>query len=324
MAFAQTHGNAQQQIQRQQTQPGNNAPVWRDVRGGGSAYQTTQVRGVETSVLIQSGGETWRQVRRVFTFYGGWLLLIVPALIGIFYLIKGAIKTIGKPTGRTIQRFVSWERMVHWTVAITFCVLALSGVIMLFGKYVLMPVFGRTLFSWLAILCKNVHNFVGPVFALALLLMIVTFIKDNFFKAYDLLWLRKFGGMLSGEHVPSGRFNAGEKLWFWGGVLMLGVAVSVTGFILDFPNFQQGRTLMQQANVIHAVGAVLFIAAFFGHAYMGTIGTEGAYRAMRDGTVDETWAKEHHELWYEERMRKAPAPTRGGFSAPPVKEGLSS
>lgn len=57
---------------------------------------------------------------------------------------------------------------------------------------------------------------------------------------------------------------------------------------------------MQLANVIHAVAAMIFMAAFLGHVYMGTIGTEGAYQAMRRGEVDETWAKEHHEIWYQE------------------------
>lgn len=325
VAHAQKSESAQQQVQRQQTQPGNNAPVWRDVRDGENPYQTTQVRGIESAVLIQSGGETWRQTRRVFTYYGGWVLAVVPILIALFYWRKGAIKLHGKPTGRKVKRFSTWQRTVHWTVAITFCVLALSGLIMLFGKYILMPVFGRTLFSWLAILCKNLHNFVGPVFAIGLVLIILTFIKDNFIKAYDFKWLAKFGGILSGEHVPSGRFNAGEKVWFWGGVLVLGVTVSVTGFILDFPNFAQGRETMQLANVIHAVAAMVFMAVFLGHVYMGTIGTEGAYRAMRDGEVDETWAKEHHEIWYQEVINTKSSPTTGtqGMAAPaPMTEGL--
>ena len=62
----------------------------------------------------------------------------------------------------------------------------------------------------------------------------------------------------------------------------------------------QGREAMQEANVIHAIAALLFIAGSFGHIYIGTIGMEGAYRGMRDGYVDEEWAREHHALWYEE------------------------
>jgi formate dehydrogenase subunit gamma len=106
--------------------------------------------------------------------------------------------------------------------------------------------------------------------------------------------------MLGGQEVPSGRFNAGEKAWFWLGLGLLGAVMTVTGLILDFPNWNQGREAMQMANVIHGVGAVIFIGISFGHIYLGTLGMPGAYRAMRDGYVDETWAKEHHGIWYDE------------------------
>ena len=57
---------------------------------------------------------------------------------------------------------------------------------------------------------------------------------------------------------------------------------------------------MQLANIVHAISALLFIALAFSHIYIGTIGAEGAYESMRFGLVDESWAKEHHEIWYEE------------------------
>lgn len=287
--------SAKAQAQREETQPGNNAPLWRDVRGGDNPYQTTQVRGPEASVLVQSAGETWRQLRNgPITLYGGWLIVIMMIIIGAFYTLKGPIKLHDKPTGRKLLRFGPWDRMVHWGAAISFVLLAVTGVIILFGKHILLPVIGYTLFAWLAILAKNVHNFVGPVFAFCTVLMFITFVKDNFPKAHDLKWLTKFGGLISGEHVPSDRFNAGEKVWFWLGVTAMGIVVSVTGFILNFPNFEQGRELMQQANVIHAIAAVLFLTMALSHIYLGTIGVEGAYEAMRTGYVDETWAKEHH------------------------------
>jgi formate dehydrogenase subunit gamma len=47
---------------------------------------------------------------------------------------------------------------------------------------------------------------------------------------------------------------------------------------------------------------------FLGHIYMGTLGMKGAYGAMKTGYVDETWAKEHHELWYDDiKAGKIPA-----------------
>ncbi len=115
---------------------------------------------------MQSAGETWRQIRNgPITVYGGWLLVAVHfSPLRCFTFCKGALKVHGKPTGRMIERFSTWERMVHWTTAISFCILAVTGVITIFGKYVLLPMFGYTLFSWLAIFAKNLHNFVGPLF----------------------------------------------------------------------------------------------------------------------------------------------------------------
>lgn len=314
--FAADNPSSQEQAARQQTQPGNNAPVWRDVRGGNNAYQTTQVRGIESSVLVQSEGETWRQVRNnLVTVYGGWLLVLIMAIIGGFYAWKGPIKLHEKPTGRQMQRFGSWDRLVHWSAAISFILLAVTGTIILFGKHIVLPVIGYTLFGWLATLSKYIHNFAGPVFAFCTVLMFVTFVKDNFPKAHDLKWIAKFGGLISDEHVPSDRFNAGEKIWFWLGVTLLGVVCSVTGFILNFPNFEQGRELMQIANIVHAVSAVLFLTMGLSHIYLGTVGVEGAYDAMRTGYVDEVWAKEHHEYWYRDTIAEQKS---GGGAANPA------
>src|SRR4029077_19086108 len=96
-----------------------------------------------------------------------------------------------------------------------FATLALSGLILSLGKAVLLPLIGYTLFSWLAILAKKLHNFVGPILVVALPIMIVVFLHSNIFRAYDWNWLKKGGGMITGEHVPSGKANAGQKILFW-------------------------------------------------------------------------------------------------------------
>jgi formate dehydrogenase subunit gamma len=301
---------AKQQAERQLTQPGNNAPVWREIRSGDPAY--TSIRGQEVNVLIQptmklpgqpalTGGEAWRLFRNgLITPIGGWLLAAVVVLIGAFYAWKGPAKLHEKPTGRLIERFTPLQRYAHWVMGISFVILAVTGIVILLGKHVLLPVIGYTLFAWLTNLSKNLHNFVGPIFVISLLFFIVLYIKDNLPRAYDFKWFASFGGMFGGKHVPSGRFNGGEKAWFWVGVVVLSIIVSVTGLILNFPNFDQVRAVMIQANIIHAIAAVLVIALAIGHIYMGTIGVEGAYGSMRNGYVDEAWAKEHHELWYED------------------------
>ena len=323
------------QRQQEEAQPGNNAPVWRNVQSG--APNVTTVRGVDTEVLIQpparflgqenvsTAGEAWRLFRNgPVTFYGGWLVVLTLAAILGFYFWKGPVKVQAPPTGRLIHRFNVVERAVHWSTAVSFCVLGLTGLIMFFGKHVLLPLFGYTLFSWLATAAKAFHNFIAPLIIVSVLAMVLLFIKDNFPRLYDLKWFaRAWAVMARSEHVPTGRFNAGEKAWFWFGVVGLSIVVSWSGLVLLFPNFEQTRAVMQDAWVVHSIAALIYIAVSLGHIYLGTIGLEGSYRAMRTGYVDETWAKEHHEYWYDEVKVTRRAPPGGAVpaGAPHMKEG---
>jgi formate dehydrogenase subunit gamma len=140
------------------------------------------------------------------------------------------------------------------------------------------------------------------LFAVSLVIVIVTFVRDNIPSKDDLVWVLKGGGLLSGTEVPSHRFNAGEKILFWSGVFFLGLVVVASGLVLDklVPGMVYERSTMQIGHMIHAAATFLMMAMFLGHIYMGTIGMRGAYSAMRTGYVDETWAKEHHELWYDD------------------------
>ena len=309
--------------ERAQVQPGNNAPMWRAVGAGVTGYSSLpRQQAPEAGNLIQpfvqypgsmltNAGEAWRQVRNQWIIpYGGALLLIALGAVGIFYWRKGTLQLHGAETGRKIERFTPFERSAHWANAIAFCVLAVSGLVMAFGKYFLHPVIGGTLFGWLTYVLKNLHNFAGPVFAVSLVVVIFTFIKDNLPRREDITWLVKGGGLLSAHEIPSHRFNAGEKVLFWGGVFVLGLIVVASGLVLDklVPGLDYLRGDMQIAHMVHAVATVLMMAMFIGHIYMGTVGMAGAYDAMKTGYVDETWAKEHHELWYDDvKAGKIPA-----------------
>jgi formate dehydrogenase subunit gamma len=303
----------QNQAERSVTQPGNMAPVFRAIKEGGTHYSSLPA--LESGVLIQpkaqflgqaratTAGEAWRQYRNgPLTNIGGWLLVIAPLALLAFYLAVGPIRLKSALTGRLIERFTSLERLAHWTMAISFIILAMSGLVMLFGKYVLLPVFGHALFGWLAFLLKNVHNFVGPVFTLSIVVFFFMFVKSNLPHKSDIQWIARAGGMIGKGHVSSGRFNAGEKMWFWGGMVVLGLIVSASGLVLDMlvPGILYTRGNMQLASVIHIIAAVLVAAASMAHIYIGTVGMQGAYSAMRTGHVDDAWAKEHHDLWYQD------------------------
>lgn len=169
---------------------------------------------------------------------------------------------------------------------------------------------GASLFGWLTMALKTLHNFVGPLFVVSLVIVFITFIKDNLPQAGDGAWLRKAGGLFGGQEMPSHRFNAGEKVVFWLGVFVLGALVTVSGLVLDqlIPAVAPVRGNMQIANMVHSIAAVLMMCLFLGHIYLGTIGMKGAYRAMREGYVDEQWAREHHALWADDvRAGKIPA-----------------
>ncbi len=308
--------------QRDKSQPGNNAPFWRAVRESGNVQGSSTLPAAEAGVLIQpfvqypgskltNAGEAWRQVRNQWIIpYGGALLLIVALAIALFYWRKGAMGGHLADSGRLIERFTYFERAAHWSNAIAFVTLAVSGLVMAFGKFFILPVIGSTLFGWLTYALKTAHNFAGPLFAVSLLVVLVTFVRDNLPTRADLTWLAKGGGMLGGAEVPSHRFNAGEKVIFWGGVFLLGLTVVASGLVMDkvVPGLNYTRSNMQVAHMVHAVSAVLMMVMFMGHIYLGTIGMKGAFQGMKTGYVDEGWAREHHELWHDDiKAGKIPA-----------------
>jgi formate dehydrogenase subunit gamma len=261
----------------------------------------------EGTVIVQRGGNTWRRWRNgpIATAAGTILVVTLVALFA-FYRIVGPARTDAPDTGRRIQRFTGWERAVHWATAITFIILALTGLLILFGKKLLIPLVGHDVFSFLAYVSKYLHNFVGPLFTLCSVVMFFTFLHRNFLKRIDWVWVKRGGGLFNHTHVPAGFFNAGEKAWFWLGVTFLGLIMSASGFVLDFATFGQTRYIMQVSNYLHLIAATFYIAAAMGHSFIGTWGTPGAYEAMRHGTVDETWARAHHPLWLEEVKQGLP------------------
>ncbi|KRB42144.1 MULTISPECIES: formate dehydrogenase subunit gamma [unclassified Acidovorax] len=304
--------------ERMKVQPGNNAPMWRQVGQGVTGYSSLPVtQAPEAGNLIQrfvqypgsrvtNAGEAWRQVRNHWIIpYGAALFAIVLLALGIFYFVKGPLghEHPDDASARRIERFTPFERAAHWSNAFAFITLAISGIVMAFGKFFLLPIMGATLFGWLTYALKNVHNFMGPLFAVSLAVIILTFVKDNIANRADFVWLSKGGGMLGGDHqVPSHRFNAGEKGLFWWGITIPGIFVVGTGLVLDklIPGFGDVRGDMQIAHMIHATLAIWMMALICGHIYMGTVGMRGAYKAMKTGYVSEGWAQEHHELWYDD------------------------
>ena len=284
----------------EQTNP--RAETWTAVREG-TAGTTTASGPYVTSSLIQNGGENWRNLRNgPVAGLTPWLMAIMLVAIGLFHTIHGRNRLDQPLSGRKVLRWRAWERGLHWFTAISFILMAITGLSLLFGRAVLIPLMGHAGFAVWADLSMLLHNFLGPLFTAGVLVMIIAWVRHNIPNKTDLEWFKKAGGM-GKQHASAGRMNGGEKVWFWF-IAIGGGAVCITGLILDFPNFAQTRETMQLANLIHAVVGIAWIALAFGHIYIGTAGTEGAFEGMATGYVSDEWAKEHHDLWYQEMQRE--------------------
>ena len=158
--------------------PTPGADLWLAVRSGERG--TNQEQGVEAGVLISEYGEAWRHFRmQQLIPFGAMLMGSVLALIVLFYLVRGPLRIQGGASGRKIQRFTVFERTTHWFTVSLFWLLALTGLILLYGRFVLIPVLGPEGFGLTASACKEAHNLFGPMFLVAILMMFFTFVKDN-------------------------------------------------------------------------------------------------------------------------------------------------
>jgi len=285
----------------EQTNP--RADFWRLVRNGVPGYTSVSSEG--HAVLIQNGGENWRELRNlVIINITPWVIGLALVAMGVFHLVVGGDKLKEPRTGEMVERYRGWEIALHWYTAVLFIILAITGLSILLGRGQLIALFGHEGFASYLAVAKVIHNWSGPLFLAGVFLQAVAWWRDNIPRKRDFLWLKNMGGMIgNGPRPPTGKINAGEKGWFWL-MIISSIAVGVTGFLLDFPIWGQDRLVMQVSDVIHGVAGVLFVTASFGHIYMGSVGAEGAFESMVHGKVDVAWAKQHSDLWLEEKRKE--------------------
>jgi len=278
---------------------------------------TIQGRGTlpdgRSNVIEQPAGRDWRHFHQVtLPRIGAYAILGMLALLVLFYLIRGSVRLASGRSGQTILRFNAFERFVHWLTATCFIILALSGLNITFGKFLLLPYIGPESFTALSQWAKYLHNYLSFPFTIGVILIFLMWFAGNLPRSVDAQWLKQGGGIVGSKHPPAYRFNAGQKMIYWI-VVLGGAAVAISGYLLMFP-FWQGQVAgitvnpgiagMQLAQVVHGIVGVLYVAAMLAHIYIGTIGMEGAFEAMGTGQVDVNWAKEHHSLWVERMAAK--------------------
>ncbi|MGH6815575.1 MAG: formate dehydrogenase subunit gamma [Hyphomicrobiaceae bacterium] len=331
--------------------------LWRGVRRGGDEKCT--LPDAKACRLVDPSGEVWRTQRMgalpltdkegrsegtpvlgKLLVYGAWAIGGMLALLALFLVTRGRIKVEHgwSPEGRTILRFGTFERAGHWLLAMSFIILAVSGLNLLYGRAFLIPLIGKETFAPIADWGKWLHNYVAFAFMVGLVWIFFTWVLRNLPHWRDLEWIVKGGGLLvKGVHPPAWKFNFGQKIVFWA-VVLGGISISLSGLSLMFPYqfpmfaktfgllnawFGLGLTAtmtvneeMQYAHLWHTVVALGLICVVLAHIYIGTIGMQGAFSAMGSGKVDENWAKEHHSLWAD-RVLKSEA-TAASPAAKPV------
>ncbi len=287
---------------------------WRAVREGQGGY--TAVAGQETGVLIQNGGQNWRQYRNgPVVFYGGLLILGMISALLLYHLIVGGQK-LEHETGKLMLRWPLFDRVIHWYTAVLFLILAVTGFSLLWGRYILIPIFGAEGFAAYANIAKPVHDYLAVPFIVGFVVALLIWFKHNIPKSYDLEWFMKGGGYLNnGEHPPAGFSNAGEKSLYWT-LLFGGIALMISGWFMLFPNMGFDRGQMQLANIVHSVSAIIMMAFICVHIYLASVGSPGVLRGMVTGYIDEGYAQQHHPLWYEEVKGKAKAAHKTGGASP--------
>jgi formate dehydrogenase subunit gamma len=263
--------------------------------------------------------------------YGAYAMGGTIVLLALFFLVRGRIRIERGLSGLLIERFSSVERIGHWLLAISFIILAVTGLNLLYGRHVMIPAFGPETYAAITYYGKLSHSYVAFAFMAGLVLIFVNWIRHNIPHPRDLVWLAKGGGLfMKGVHPSAKKFNAGQKIIFWL-VILGGVSISLSGIALMFP-FQTdmfGKTFafmnmfglnlptaltpiqeMQYQSLWHSIMALFLICVIMAHIYIGSIGMEGAIEAVTTGMVDENWAMEHHDLWLEE-IKAAEREARG-------------
>lgn len=302
----------------------SDSQLWRQIRKGDSG---TVVGGNKmTGMMIQSAGQDWRLIRnQQLPRYTAWAILGTLLLLSLFFALRGRIRIDHGLSGQTIKRFSGIERAGHWLLASSFIILALTGLNLIFGKTLLIPLLGKETFASITVFGKYIHNYVGFAFMLGVAMVAVMWIVHNIPNLGDVKWLLRGGGMIGGGHPPARKFNAGQKIIFWV-VVLCGASISLSGWALMNPFTTQmfsgtfglansvfGTAIatdispiqeQQYQSLWHAVMAVIMIVIVMAHIYIGSVGMEGALSAMTSGDVDINWAREHHSLWVEEEQTK--------------------
>jgi len=230
--------------------------------------------------LIGTVTGNWQEYGQLFTtLQGQWfwkaflaIITVIPAIFLLHYLIVGAKHF--DHDGEQVLFFPLFTRIVHFFAAISFTLLAISGLMVIFGTYLGGGVLIRT--------ARTVHLVSALVFVLPALLMFIMWLKDMLPQLHDFVWMFVFGGYLSKKKkaVPAGKFNAGQKMYFWFATIGGGV-MAYTGYII----WGMGADLdtVRLYTIIHNFLGMAILAFYLTHLYMAVFAIAGSLESMKTG-----------------------------------------
>jgi formate dehydrogenase gamma subunit len=215
---------------------------------------------------------------------GPWVLLAVGVSCLFHFVVFGARRVRADPADKEVVRYRLGERLGHAVGLASFLFLALTGCSFLLGKA-----------SPLGETARRLHGYVGWAFAVGTVAIFIVWVRSAWLVAYDWPWLRYLGGYFGFKGIlPAGKFNAGQKIYFWFAVLC-GLGLAATGMMMFF--FRELHPWMPFAYTLHDGLAILLVSGVLAHFYLAVIAVPGALRAIFEGKVSATWAQHHHPDW---------------------------
>ncbi|USD39859.1 formate dehydrogenase subunit gamma [Ferrimonas sp. SCSIO 43195] len=278
--------------------------LWQAMKEGATGYTTSQSEFHNQPINVYD--ERIIPLRNVLMAPGLMAALFgMIAIFVLFIMVNGISKLHGGFSGKMVHRWSKSDVAIHWLGAIPCILLILTGLMLIAGKFFVEPVLGQAAFASMMAIAKPVHDYMAFPFMAGWLLMTVLWAKNQIPAKYDIAWFMVVGGYINfgpfkGKHPDAGFANAGEKLWFWAFALF-GLVISISGVVLMFPQYvEPSRTLSLLAIIAHGLSAIIICAFSIVHIFMATVMSEGGMDCMVSGYCDENWAKQHHNLWFDE------------------------
>jgi formate dehydrogenase subunit gamma len=204
-------------------------------------------------------------------------------------------RTTGEP-GERILRYTLAERVNHWFAALTYIYCLITGLAFWSPYMYWLADIGPTARFW--------HPWIGLAFAASVFWMYITWDRDMRITDADRRWSKAMKYYIENEDQnlpPEGRFNYGQKLFFWlmfYGIILLVISGVGLWFVEGIP--WSLRWLRYLSVAVHVAAALATIGGFIIHVYMGTAMVRGGFTSIIRGEVSSAWAQTHHRLWYEE------------------------